>query len=112
MSNGREILYRPLAESLLDSALLTVKLDYPDGRPLYQYPLDEKAYSEAGSIIKNLKNSLGTNIPWLDKLFVLYAAHWFRRECYSTAYTWDDLKIVPDFVNTQNRGKILSLIHI
>lgn len=108
MSNGREILYRPLAESLLDSALLTVKLDYPDGRPLYQYPLDEKAYSEAGSIIKNLKNSLGTNIPWLDKLFVLYAAHWFRRECYSTAYTWDDLKIVPDFVNTQNRGKIVE----
>lgn len=108
MSSGREALYKPVAQSLLDAALLKVEINFPDGRPLYQYPLDEKAYTEAGAIIKNLKNSLGSNIPWLDKLFVLYAAHWFRRECYSTAYTWEDLKIVPNSVNTINRGKIVE----
>lgn len=108
MRDARVHLYKPLAQNLLNSALEQAELTHPDGRPLYRYELSENAYREAGKIVKNLKNSLGSPVPWLDRLFVLYAAHWFRRECYSTAYTWSDLKIVPDSLNTINRGKIVE----
>lgn len=74
-------------------------LDAPDGRPLYQYRLDEEEFQSLELFLKdkieNLQSRFGLDYiaerPGFPDLFVLYCSEWWRRRYDGTGYEWEPI---------------------
>ena len=67
-------------------------LDFPDGRPLYQYRVSENEYKDLQHFLSDFLigiplNKIHTRLH-LPCLFVLYAAEWWRREYDGSSWSW------------------------
>ena len=65
-------------------------LEKPDGRPLYQYRVNDQEFSELTKLLKQSTESGVSNIDkvlFWDAVFVMYAAEWWRR-CYDGNWGW------------------------
>ncbi len=66
-------------------------IEKPDGRPLYQYRLNEKEFDELDSLLR-LSTHLGINnifkMLFWDAAFVMYVAEWWRRY-YKGVWGWE-----------------------
>lgn len=89
-------------------------LEVPDGRPLYQYRLNEHEFTELVESLK-LSSQLGINnitgmLSW-DAVFVMYGAEWWRRY-YNGQWGWDGVfgSIGVDYkeLSTTNRNTLIE----
>lgn len=75
----------------IDTILQRHGIEKPDGRPLYQYRLNDQEFSDLTSLLK-LSALLGINnitkMLFWDAAFVMYAAEWWRRY-YKGDWGWE-----------------------
>lgn len=83
-------------------------INVPDGRPLYQYRLNENEFVELLDLLK-LSARLGINniteMLYWDAVFVMYASEWWRRH-YEGKWGWDGV-----FYSIDLDAKELSASH-
>ncbi|MDO1450343.1 STY4851/ECs_5259 family protein [Rhodocytophaga aerolata] len=70
--------------------LLHRKIEFPDGRPLYQYRVNNTEYDQLQNLLKQNKPN-HTNYQRWDACFVLYATEWWRRNYKEGHWTWDPI---------------------
>lgn len=72
----------------------------PDGRPLYDYRLEDAEFASLESLLRERLSqyqplaSLGTiggNVTGFPALFVLYAAEWWRQRYDGTGWSWEPI---------------------
>ncbi|WP_420554264.1 hypothetical protein [Neptuniibacter marinus] len=69
-------------------------LDGPDGRALYAYQLKETEFDFLSAL---LSNSIASKVGCVsfntgtERLFVLYAAEWFRRRYEGGTWKWEEV---------------------
>jgi len=75
-------------------------LDAPDGRPLYDYRLNESEFSSLESLLRDRLSqyqplmSLGmieSHVAGFPALFVLYAAEWWRQRFDGSSWSWEPI---------------------
>jgi len=71
-------------------------LDEPDGRPLYQYRINDEEFGNLENFLKNALSlgfgiSLTADITGFPPLFVLYGAEWWRRRYDGSGFSWDPI---------------------
>lgn len=90
-SNG----YRKFLE--WHSQLLLLRgLEQPDGRPLYQYRINDDEFEALENLLKSaLARGFGiaitAGITGFALLFVLYGAEWWRRRYDGSGFSWDPI---------------------
>lgn len=80
-------------ETWLRQFLLTRSLGRPDGRALHRYRLTDEEYAAAAKVLASFdgRKRLQAQEDHAARLFVLFAAEWFRREAVSLFRRWDDV---------------------
>jgi hypothetical protein len=75
-------------------------LDAPDGRPLYDYRLEEAEFSSLESLLKERLSQyqplaslgmIGSHVAGFPALFVLYAAEWWRQRYDGSGWSWEPI---------------------
>lgn len=69
-------------------------LDGPDGRALYAYQLKETEFEFLSALLSNsISSKIGSTSfnSGTERLFVLYAAEWFRRRYEGGTWKWEDV---------------------
>lgn len=86
-------------------------IERPDGRALYAYQLQEVEFSFIEIFLSTALTSKAGRHEWIagtDRLFVLYAAEWFRRLYDGGTWKWDDVFKALDWpmLSAQERQKL------
>lgn len=98
--------------------LLSRGLSQPDGRPLYQYRINDEEFEGLEKLLKEAL-SYGFGIKWTASitgfplLFVLYGAEWWRRRYDGSGFSWDpilkDIGIDPQAWLQQARSECVRV---
>lgn len=71
------------------------KIQYPDGRPLFAYQVDNQEFANIGKCLSFSAafgaNSITKRLPKWDALFVLYASLWWRSNYQGGAWSWENI---------------------
>jgi len=62
-------------------------IEKPDHRPLFQYRVSEEEYNQLIDLLKAQNPAVRHNL-FTDRLFVLYASEWWRRNYSGGAWAW------------------------
>ncbi|MFT6467724.1 MAG: hypothetical protein ACJARQ_000877 [Oleispira sp.] len=86
-------------------------IERPDGRALYAYQLQEVEFSFIEIFLSTALTSKSGRHEWIagtDRLFVLYAAEWFRRLYDGGSWKWEDVFKALDWpmLSAQERQKL------
>ena len=98
------------------------ELAAPDGRPLYDYRLEEAEFSSLEALLRDRLSQhqpmaslgvIGSHVAGFPALFVLYAAEWWRQRFDGSSWSWDpilrDLGADPNGWNQAQRSACVSL---
>lgn len=110
-------------QSYTTALLLSRGLNKPDGRPLYDYRLSDKEFSDLESFLKEYLVKFGRlscttldiikDAPGFPALFVLYAAEWWRRRYNGSGFSWEPilhgLDVDPDSWTPSQRSTCVSV---
>jgi hypothetical protein len=71
------------------------KIQYPDGRPLFAYQVDNQEFAHIGKCL-SFSAALGAKgiaqrLPKWDALFVLYASLWWRSNYQGGSWRWENI---------------------
>tara|TARA_R110001583_G_scaffold195526_1_gene375361 strand:- start:8445 stop:11924 length:3480 start_codon:yes stop_codon:yes gene_type:complete len=71
------------------------KIQYPDGRPLFAYQIDNKEFEHIGNCLSFSAalsaENINKRLPNWDALFVLYASLWWRSNYQGGAWSWENI---------------------
>ncbi|WP_420935489.1 STY4851/ECs_5259 family protein [Alteromonas sp. A081] len=84
-----------IPKKFFDAFLVSRKLEFPDGRPLFAYQVGQNEYSQLANCLSmsaafGIEN-IDVRLPRWDALFVLYASEWWRRNYQGGAWSWDSI---------------------
>lgn len=71
------------------------KIQFPDGRPLFAYQVDNEEFAHIGKCLSFSAafgaNDISKRLPNWDALFVIYASLWWRSNYQGGAWSWESI---------------------
>ncbi|GKW53403.1 hypothetical protein NCCP2140_24560 [Pseudoalteromonas sp. NCCP-2140] len=82
-------------QKFFEAFLVSRKLEFSDGRPLFAYQVGQNEYSQLANCLSmsaafGIQNIDG-RLPRWDALFVLYASEWWRRNYQGGVWSWESI---------------------